>query len=369
MVNFKKIHQLEKKTADKVINLAHSLVLLETEFLKGVKHQIREINSYRIPQLIKVPTDRKTLQTAVSNVSNTLDNELEIIKVNFNFFLLESLKTIADQTTEIIKPLKDLQEKEERKEERRQEQIEGEIWVADQVAISKVFKRKWIGGKNWLDRLNDVSKESRIKIWKVFREGLTEGLGYKEITRNIRKAVGFAGTRIERIVRTEGQRIQNDIIVKSYHRNRKWVAGIQYTATLDGRTCQICGSYDRTEYFWEKLPSAYSAPYIPRHPLCRCVYVPITRIWEKLGTTWPKQRASQFGPTTGNYESWLKRQEYLNPGFAKKVLGKNYSKWVEGKYNLRGARVTPKINIGDYMKTEKKQFQKEVRKKRKELRG
>lgn len=97
------------------------------------------------------------------------------------------------------------------------------------------------------------------------------------------------------------------------------------------------------------------APYIPIHPLCRCVYIPISKFWEELEIDPQTERASMFGPTTGKYPDWLAKQETKKPGFGKNILGKNYQDWLDKKYSLgeKAKQFTPQSTVADYIEREK----------------
>jgi SPP1 gp7 family putative phage head morphogenesis protein len=177
----------------------------------------------------------------------------------------------------------------------------------------------------------------------VFSSGMKAGLGYKEIMRNIRQELAIGGSQLERLVRTEGQRISNDILFATYEKNKKNIGGIMYLATLDMRTCETCGHYDRDEYWYDGVPSVGKAPYVPLHPMCRCVYVPISREWQNKTS-----RASMFGPVDTDYKEWLKSAEINDPGFAKPILGKNYSAWKQGNY-APSDKLTPQITYSNYL--------------------
>jgi hypothetical protein len=56
--------------------------------------------------------------------------------------------------------------------------------------------------------------------------------------------------RAEMIARTEIQRVSNAVTRKIYEENQDVIKGIQYTATLDRRTCIICGSDDGAVYYY-----------------------------------------------------------------------------------------------------------------------
>jgi SPP1 gp7 family putative phage head morphogenesis protein len=73
------------------------------------------------------------------------------------------------------------------------------------------------------------------------------------------------------ITRTEIMRASNTGLMELYKRNDDALQGVTYLATLDLRTCSVCGSFDGNVYKWgEPRPS------LPIHPRCRCTYAPRT---------------------------------------------------------------------------------------------
>lgn len=82
----------------------------------------------------------------------------------------------------------------------------------------------------------------------------------------------------------------------------------EYLATLDARTCLVCGNYDG-----KKFKSLEDAPQVPQHRNCRCLIIPYFDI---EGDT----RASKDGQVDANidFDSWLEEQDEKTQ---KKVLG------------------------------------------------
>ena len=104
-------------------------------------------------------------------------------------------------------------------------------------------------------------------------------------------------------------------------RNDDVVGGLQWTATLDDRTCRRCGGLDGET--WEV---GDPSPALPLHPRCRCSKVPWIRSWRELGIDadelTPGMRASMNGevPDAPSYDEWLRglpradQRDILGPG-------------------------------------------------------
>jgi hypothetical protein len=125
-----------------------------------------------------------------------------------------------------------------------------------------------------------------------------------------------------------------------WNENADIIDKLQWTATLDPRTCVRCGAQDGT--MWP-LGEAHVLP--PLHWNCRCVTVPITKTWEQLATRNkamaatldemdPGIRASMGGPVSGDttWESWMKG---LPTDQQAEILGPVRQKlWDSGKLSI-----------------------------------
>ncbi len=144
----------------------------------------------------------------------------------------------------------------------------------------------------------------------------------------------------------------------------------RYLATLDGRTCMACGSYDDSLF---KLDEA--KPVLPMHWNCRCTYVPVTNTYRELGVNmdeategsrptvkhaerWVNHRdgtrSRKFTPDkgttsfTGSYQAWLKEQVKEDPAFVKSILGpKRFDLFRAGKLTLNSMITNGRIKLLD----------------------
>lgn len=196
-----------------------------------------------------------------------------------------------------------------------------------------------INGKRWNDRLDTIAPKTRSKLRKQIALSVSRGESIQAVSARIRNVIGQeAKLRSTLIGRTEVHNVANRVHDKMFEANRDILSGVKYLATLDNRTCIICGSFDGNEYFFEPLPGQSSfgdRPFIPVHPRCRCVDVPLTRFQEVFGTAIkPEKRASAFGPIKSeNYQQWLTRQ---SPGFIEDILGETRARlFINGEFTLK----------------------------------
>jgi SPP1 gp7 family putative phage head morphogenesis protein len=111
----------------------------------------------------------------------------------------------------------------------------------------------------------------------------------------------------EGIARTAITHVANRGHLAVYEENADVLKGVEFTATLDSRTTEICARWDGT--VWAVDDPKKQVP--PLHYNCRSVLVPAVD-WEGLGITPPDEgtRASMGGqvPSSTTYEQWFGNQ-------------------------------------------------------------
>lgn len=138
--------------------------------------------------------------------------------------------------------------------------------------------------------------------------------------RRLRDAIG--GSRHEALMMARtGIQSAAAQVTRAYHdENQDVMKGVQWVATLDTRTCPICGALDGEVWTYgapgpdDKGPIS-ELPTIPLHPGCRCSTVAVVKSWRELGLNIddvdvPGGRASMNGevPDSLSYEDWLRDQ-------------------------------------------------------------
>ena len=189
-----------------------------------------------------------------------------------------------------------------------------------------------------------MADSSAQRIVQAGRQAMIGGYTVPETARLIRQATEACRPQAEAIARTF-------LLSASNHAREQAVEALagdmdfswRYLATLDGRTCQICGVDDK-KIFKRDEPR----PSLPRHINCRCVYVPKMPTWRELGadvddldgparaatkessrtvhhrdgSTSTKFTVEDVEFTTESYSEWISRQVHDDPDFARQVLGK-----------------------------------------------
>lgn len=182
--------------------------------------------------------------------------------------------------------------------------------------VQKTLDYPWSGAM-FSDRL----WQDKERLGRNLRVGLTQsmilGEGIPQITDRINKGIDTARYNAERVARTETKRVTycaHDDVYKD-----TGVEELRYRCANDGdsRTCQYCRA-DNGKVF-----KRGEEPTLPRHPNCRCVYIPV------VSDTFEDNELNELtGSVRGaeNYEKWrveqdeqLKQQKLLQEAEEKKL--------------------------------------------------
>ena len=209
----------------------------------------------------------------------------------------------------------------------------------------------------WLKRM---ARHTADKIVQAGRESIIQGLTVRQMAKLLRQR-GIEGSRpaIESLARTylisaSNYAREQAMEVLGADLDFKW----QYVATLDGRTCIVCGADDGKIYKKDdKRPS------LPRHINCRCTYIPVfdetlddaTRpavkhnertVQHRDGSTSTKFTIDRVDhvPAQETYSQWMERQLKEDPAFVQQVLGKTrFELFQKGQLPLKKMVLDGKI--------------------------
>lgn len=202
-------------------------------------------------------------------------------------------------------------------------------WVApspDQI-VAAVNSRPFQGRllKEWYRDLEDGAFK---RLRDTIRMGVIEGRTVDQMVRDIRGSAangykdGVLETNrraAEATVRTAVAHTNNAARDAFYGRNNRFLKGVQWSATLDGRTTAVCRARDGQIY------PVDSGPRPPAHPNCRSSTIPVVKSLRELGISGidlpTGTRASMNGQVAADmtYDGWLRRQPEV---FQDDVLGK-----------------------------------------------
>ncbi len=182
------------------------------------------------------------------------------------------------------------------------------------ASLRDMIRNAPIHGRLVNEWLADLAPATISRVNQQLMVGATMGEGIDQIVRRI------AGTRanqyadgilqrsrrdIEGVVRTSIAGVSNNARQLTYEANTDIVKGVALVATLDLRTCPICGDLDGHQYDID------AGPRPPIHPSCRCTTCPVLKSWRELGFTLRElpesTRASLDGqvPAMTDFVTWL----------------------------------------------------------------
>lgn len=173
-----------------------------------------------------------------------------------------------------------------------------------QKDITEAVENRW-KGENYSERVWKNTHLVAKEAGKIIDTGISSGMSVAQMSHEIKDLFNVASYAAERLVRTEVNRMHNDAAVKSY--KAMGVKEYTYLATLDARTCSVCGHLDGQHFKVVEARTGVNLP--PMHPNDRCTtvaYYPGDKI---TGTRIARD------PTTGKsykvrrdmtYEEWRK---------------------------------------------------------------
>ena len=208
--------------------------------------------------------------------------------------------------------------------------------------IREMVVNRPIDGRLVREWFEELGQAQAIKVNRQIMIGVAEGEGIDDIVRRIR---GTAKNRyrdgllarsrreIESVVRTSVSGVVNNVRQGTYLANADVVAAVQWVATLDSHTCEVCAAYDGQVY------DLMDGPRPPQHIGCRCTTVPVCKSWKEMGFDFAEMPASERAAMNGRvadkvtYGQWLKGQSRQTQEL---VLGKGKAQlFRSGKVAIR----------------------------------
>ncbi|WP_157967884.1 minor capsid protein [Paraliobacillus sp. X-1268] len=114
------------------------------------------------------------------------------------------------------------------------------------------------------DNQDKLVKSLRTEIVR----GIRDGESIDKVSRRINKQFNAKAYESQRLARTETARVIQQAQDKIY-KDSGVLEQVQYLATLEENTCEECEDLDQEVYGIDE-----NKPSIPRHPNCRCTYIP-----------------------------------------------------------------------------------------------
>ena len=204
------------------------------------------------------------------------------------------------------------------------------------VQVMAAVNSRPFQGKLLKEVYSELPAAAFRQVRDTIRGGIIEGRTTDQIVRDLRgtAAQGYkdgilAKNRrdVESVVRTAISHTANTAREYTYEANDDLVKGIQWVATLDGKTTLVCAGRDGKVY------KQGQGPRPPAHWNCRSTTAPVMKSWRELGIDVDElptgTRASMNGQVSAkmDYDGFLRKQD---KAFQDEVLGKRKAELFRG---------------------------------------
>ena len=224
--------------------------------------------------------------------------------------------------------------------------------------------KPFVDGKTIQQWFGDLEYKISSRIFQSVQKGIVEGMALHSIMQTVRGIDGFKPGIVktnrqsaEILARTTINAVANQSRLEMFRANADAIDGVQWLATLDHRTCLICGSHDGKIWTKEKF---YEVKVPPAHPNCRCVLIPYIDIGD----------AGIRPAEAENFDLLAKKKYDANPHAKEKYheLSHEYRRklryatmetFLQQTGNSPYRQVKGDITFADYLKTQPESFQRE----------
>ena len=164
--------------------------------------------------------------------------------------------------------------------------------------IQDAVSYPWSGAM-FSDRLWQNKNAMVFNIREIITQSLIQGKNLPETSKALSNKMGQSYKVAERLVRTETSHLHNRADLTAYE--AAGVTEYEYMATLDERTCEVCGALDGKHFPIKDATPGVNFP--PMHPNDRCTTVEYdpedAADWEASGEKMPESMT---------YEEWKDKQ-------------------------------------------------------------
>lgn len=174
-----------------------------------------------------------------------------------------------------------------------------------QGVINEALQNKW-KGENYSSRVWKNRDVLASEGGKIIDAGVTAGKSIQQMTTELSDLMNVGAYAAARLVRTEVNRMHNDAALQSY--KAMSLKEYTYIATLDARTCTVCGALDLKTFKVSEAKTGVNLP--PMHPNDRCTVAPVIPGAETDGGNRiardPETGKNYRVPAGTTYEEWRK---------------------------------------------------------------
>jgi SPP1 gp7 family putative phage head morphogenesis protein len=201
------------------------------------------------------------------------------------------------------------------------------VGIAEGELLRQIVAARPFQGALLRDWVAKLERDAFTRVAGAVRQGMLQGESISEIVRRLRgtRAGRFAdgilaiGRReAETVVRTAVAHVANNAREATWDENEDLISGLQWVATLDGRTCEVCMPRDGKLYTMDHRPKGHAIPWGAgpgkMHMRDRCTSAPVLKSWRELGISASEvtgeQRAALDGfvPADTTFAEWIVSQ-------------------------------------------------------------
>lgn len=162
--------------------------------------------------------------------------------------------------------------------------------------IDEVVNRNW-SGVPFSERIWS-NQDALVKSLRTqLMQGVEEGETIDQMARSIDKEFDSKLYQSQRLMRTEAARVITDAQENIYN-DSKIIKYVEWSATLESNTCRECAKLDGQRFRLDNT----TKPKIPKHPNCRCVYIPVP--YEEYRPSRRKDNETKEINEYQSYEEW-----------------------------------------------------------------
>ena len=175
----------------------------------------------------------------------------------------------------------------------------------NKIQLDVLFKQRWMDGsfstRVWKDKNNLVKN-----LEHTLTQGIAMGHNPRKIAESIERNTKTSYNACERLARTEVLHFFNEATYQAYKEHG--VQEYMFIASLDERTCPICGGLDGKVFRLSERVEGVNYPVI--HPNCRCSTRAYYRLYEegkkRSGTRVARNKEGKLYevPSDMTYEEW-----------------------------------------------------------------
>ena len=179
--------------------------------------------------------------------------------------------------------------------------ISTKLKKVDDKELDKIIDKK-IDGLKYSDRLYNNKQEVAKRLKQNIKDLLEGNMTVNEIKDNLNKTYNLNAYNTKRLVGNEIARV-NEAINDQWINDNKLVEYVMWSATLENKTCSICGELDGK--VWKKTEK-HPTPLEDSHIGCRCCLVPLLNKDYRPSQRLDNETKDNIGWQT--YKEWQEQQ-------------------------------------------------------------